>query len=81
MNLKYVKPYILLFTLMFLSCINITNDLSKISKHTSIDFKVDSLMNLMTIEEKVGQMNLYNGFWDVTGPSPKMEVPLKNMNI
>ncbi len=71
MNLKYVKPYILLFTLMFLSCINITNDLSKISKHTSIDFKVDSLMNLMTIEEKVGQMNLYNGFWDVTGPSPK----------
>ena len=25
----------------------------------------------MTLEEKVGQMNQYNGFWDVTGPSPK----------
>ena len=25
----------------------------------------------MTIEEKVGQMNQYNGFWDATGPSPK----------
>jgi len=25
----------------------------------------------MTIEEKVGQMNQYNGFWDVTGPAPK----------
>lgn len=25
----------------------------------------------MTIAEKVGQMNLYNGFWDVTGPAPK----------
>jgi beta-glucosidase len=25
----------------------------------------------MTLEEKVGQLNQYNGFWDVTGPSPK----------
>jgi beta-glucosidase len=24
----------------------------------------------MTLEEKVGQMNQYNGFWDVTGPAP-----------
>jgi beta-glucosidase len=36
-----------------------------------IDQKVDSLMALMTLDEKVGQMNLYNGFWDVTGPVPK----------
>lgn len=36
-----------------------------------LDTKVDSLLNLMTIEEKVGQMNLYNGFWDATGPAPK----------
>jgi beta-glucosidase len=25
----------------------------------------------MTLDEKIGQMNQYNGFWDVTGPSPK----------
>ena len=25
----------------------------------------------MTIDEKIGQMNQYNGFWDVTGPAPK----------
>ena len=25
----------------------------------------------MTLEEKVGQMNQYNGFWEVTGPVPK----------
>lgn len=37
----------------------------------SIDRKVDSLLSLMTLEEKVGQMNQYNGFWDVTGPVPK----------
>jgi beta-glucosidase len=31
---------------------------------------VDSLLNLMTLEEKVGQMNQYNGFWNLTGPAP-----------
>lgn len=36
-----------------------------------VEFKVDSVLELMTIEEKVGQMNQYNGFWDATGPSPK----------
>ena len=25
----------------------------------------------MTLQEKVGQMNQYNGFWEVTGPAPK----------
>ncbi len=35
-----------------------------------IERKIDALMSKMTIEEKVGQMNQYNGFWDVTGPSP-----------
>jgi len=40
------------------------------SKKT-IEQRVTLLMNEMTLEEKVGQMNQYNGFWDVTGPAPK----------
>ena len=40
-------------------------------KEDAISKKVDSLLNLMTIEEKVGQMNQYNGFWEVTGPAPE----------
>lgn len=36
-----------------------------------IESKIDSLLKLMTVEEKVGQMNQYNGFWDVTGPAPE----------
>ena len=32
--------------------------------------EVDSLLNIMTLEEKIGQMNQYNGFWNVTGPVP-----------
>ncbi|GAF04199.1 beta-glucosidase BglX [Saccharicrinis fermentans] len=36
----------------------------------SIDKKVDDLLAKMTIEEKVGQMVQYNGFYDATGPAP-----------
>lgn len=36
-----------------------------------IDEKVEALLKQMTLEEKVGQMNQYNGFWNVTGPVPK----------
>lgn len=31
--------------------------------------KVDSLLALMTLEEKIGQLNLLTSGWDVTGPS------------
>jgi len=32
---------------------------------------IERLMASMTLEEKIGQMNQYNGFWDVTGPAPQ----------
>ncbi len=41
------------------------------SQNKDIEKKIDSLMNLMTLEEKVGQMNQYNGFWNLTGPAPE----------
>ncbi len=31
--------------------------------------KVDSLLAIMTLEEKVGQLSLYTSDWDVTGPT------------
>jgi beta-glucosidase len=37
----------------------------------SLDKKVNSLLAQMTLEEKVGQMNQYSGFWDATGPAPE----------
>ncbi|GAA4848347.1 beta-glucosidase BglX [Algivirga pacifica] len=35
-----------------------------------IDAKVQDLLAKMTLEEKIGQMVQYTGFWDVTGPTP-----------
>ena len=53
------------------SCSSSKKIVSTNSKKLSIDIKVDSVLKLMTLDEKVGQLNQYNGFWDVTGPSPK----------
>jgi beta-glucosidase len=37
----------------------------------SLEEKINALLQKMTLEEKVGQMNQYNGFWEITGPAPK----------
>lgn len=37
----------------------------------TIPQRVDSVMRLMTLEEKIGQMNQYNGDWAATGPITK----------
>ncbi|WP_304200902.1 beta-glucosidase BglX [Flavobacterium alvei] len=42
-----------------------------LDKSKPTEERIDLLMKQMTIEEKVGQMNQYNGFWEVTGPAPK----------
>jgi len=36
-----------------------------------IEERINLLMKEMTLEEKVGQMNQYNGSWDFTGPLPE----------
>ena len=41
----------------------------KKDKTNSVDSRIDSLINVMTLEEKVGQLSLYTSDWDVTGPT------------
>ena len=41
------------------------------AQHKTIDQRVDSVFKLMTLDEKIGQMNQYNGDWDATGPITK----------
>ena len=70
--MKYLKikySFYLLF-LLFLAC---SAPKSTVNTHflDANDKRVDSLINLMTLDEKIGQLNQYNGFWDITGPVPK----------
>lgn len=63
-----------LFIVLFISCLIGTAQVMenfKFSKDATLGEKVQVVVDAMTIEEKVGQMNQYNGFWDVTGPAPK----------
>ncbi|AWM14788.1 beta-glucosidase BglX [Flavobacterium sediminis] len=43
----------------------------KMKQQEPIETRIEQLLQKMTLEEKVGQMNQYNGFWDVTGPAPE----------
>ncbi|WP_343615747.1 beta-glucosidase BglX [Flavobacterium sp.] len=67
---KQMKNHHILFILLI--CIN-SYAQSKKYKDTSksIEDRISLLMKEMTLEEKVGQMNQYNGSWDVTGPKPE----------
>jgi beta-glucosidase len=49
-------------TSLFFSCLLCS------AQHKTIDQKVDSVLRLMTLDEKIGQMNQYNGDWEATGP-------------
>jgi len=61
---------IIISTIFNVSCKENSEDNSIENKTDSIEHKVADLLSKMTLEEKIGQMNQYNGFWDVTGPQP-----------
>ncbi len=60
------KVAIIIFSLVLCT----THTKAQSAQQNKMDHFVDSLITLMTIEEKIGQMNQYNGFWDITGPVP-----------
>ena len=55
-----------------------------VSCKESSDFKkekfIENLISQMTLAEKAGQMNQYNGFWDATGPMPEGDYQKKRYN-
>ena len=44
---------------------------SKSTGESRLDQKADSVLSLMNLDEKIGQMVLYTSDWDITGPSIK----------
>ncbi len=69
-TIKLVFLYIFLAGFIF-SCTELFSNGNGADNLISLDQKVETLLSKMTLEEKIGQMNQYNGFWDFTGPAPK----------
>jgi len=63
-RITFFPRLFLLFFFMFAFCVSP-------AQRKTIDQKVDSVLRLMTLDEKIGQMNQYNGDWDATGPITK----------
>jgi beta-glucosidase len=59
------------FRLMILLALIFFPSIFCFSQKKKIDQKVDSVLKLMTLDEKIGQMNQYNGDWEATGPITK----------
>ena len=65
-----MKPGFLISRLLLLF-ISINTFLAVQAQKKSIVQKVDSVLKLMTLDEKIGQMNQYNGDFAATGPITK----------
>lgn len=63
--MKHILPILLIGTIMFAAC----SSPSATNPDARIEKRVDSVLQLMTLEEKIGQMVLYTSDWDVTGPT------------
>jgi len=61
----------IVFALIAASLLTACTSSGKSEADSKLDQKVDSVLKLMTLDEKIGQMVLYTSDWDVTGPSIK----------
>lgn len=70
--MKRIHTLFATLPILFISCMNTNNIQTDQGSKADIliDQKVDSLLALMTTGEKVGQLNMYNGTWEFTGPVP-----------
>lgn len=70
-NRESMKTFVKLATgmLFLLSCGgNISDKVSTLSIPDKYEQRVDSVLKLMTLDEKIGQLNQYTGNWQATGP-------------
>ncbi|MDT0676570.1 beta-glucosidase BglX [Autumnicola musiva] len=66
------KFNILLFILLITGMAGKAQNNKILSSVKNVESKVDSILFMMTLEEKIGQLVQYNGSWDLTGPASEM---------
>lgn len=71
-----------LFGVFLMSCfLANAQDATIKSEVQQVETKVDSVLAMMSLEEKVGQLVQYNGSWDLTGPASEMGAKEKEENL
>ena len=71
-RIKCCTYYFIFFASFLFSCKEVPKqEPVKLKDNSSFEQKINALLQQMTLEEKIGQMNQYNGFWEITGPVPK----------
>ena len=63
-----MRKFISVFFLYLMVITAVSCSLTVGAQHLSVEHRVDSVLSLMTLDEKIGQMNQYSGFWEATGP-------------
>lgn len=67
-----MKSYKLILVAMGITFSGTAQNTGIKSSIQNAEAKVDSVLALMTLEEKVGQLVQYNGSWDLTGPASEV---------
>ncbi|MEQ8238570.1 MAG: beta-glucosidase BglX [Cyclobacteriaceae bacterium] len=68
-NKLLITLSLLLCFILFFGMLSCSEEKPQLQSNAT-EVRVDSVLNLMTLEEKVGQLVLYTGFWEFTGPVP-----------
>jgi beta-glucosidase len=68
MNKSFYQKIGLFFVFISYASICAAQNATSINDPAAIGRKADSVLKLMTLDEKIGQMNQYNGDWEATGP-------------
>jgi beta-glucosidase len=61
-----VRLHVIIYSILFFGCADRSRPIADANPYQD---KVDSILNLMTLEEKIGQLTLFTSHWSVTGPT------------
>ena len=67
------KIIVLISSLSIIYACSVAQKGATITANKTVAQRVDSVLNLMTLEEKIGQMTQFTSDWDVTGPTMRAE--------
>lgn len=78
--MKKLSVLLIALCLVLVSC-NTKKNTQTNDTMSEIDIKVKALLSKMTLAEKIGQLNQYSSWWQMTGPAPANVDTMKFFNM